>query len=239
MTFIITLYVREGIVMASDSRLTFHSKQQEEDSQIIQLAVGLTDSHQKLFLGAGNIGIATFGAAEVEGVPIAGYIESFMDEYLAQGDYSVEEVPPTILEYFRALPGPPNAGFIVAGYQTVEGIAEQHVWETLVGIENVKKVNKPNTYGAWWRGETDILARLVQPVGHQGAEGTFKPLPHYHIQWRFFTLQDAIDYAIYAVRATIDTMRFQPRPKTVGGPIDVLVIKPNEAFWVQRKALHA
>lgn len=239
MSFIITLYVREGIVMASDSRLTFHSKQEEDDNQIIQLAVGLTDSHHKLFLGPGNIGIATFGAAEVEGVPIAGYIESFMDEYLAQGDYTVEQVPHALLDYFHALPGPPKTGFIVSGYQVVGGVAEQHVWETLVGMENVKQVNKPGRQGAWWRGEIDVLARLVQPVGRQDADGNFKLLPHYHIQWRFFTLQDAIDYAIYAVKVTIDTMRFHPRPKTVGGPIDVLVIKPNEAFWVQHKELHA
>ena len=239
MSFIITLYVREGIVMASDSRLTFNARQQDGDSQVTQIAVGLTDSHQKLFLGPGNIGIATFGAAEVEGVPIAGYIESFMDEHLARDGCPVEEVPHAILDYFRVLPGPPNAGFLISGYQVVGGVAEQRVWETLIGPENVTQVNKPGIQGAWWRGEIDVLARLVQPVGRQDDGGEFKPLPYYHIQWRFFTLQDAIDYAIYAVRVTIDTMRFQPRPKTVGGPIDVLVIKPNEAFWVQHKTLHA
>ena len=40
------------------------------------------------------------------------------------------------------------------------------------------------------------------------------------------------------MRSTIDAIRFQPRPKTVGGPIDVIVIKPNRSFWVQRKELH-
>jgi hypothetical protein len=69
-------------------------------------------------------------------------------------------------------------------------------------------------------------------------QGNFNQVPYYHIPWGFFTLQDAIDYAIYAVRATIDSIRFQPRAKTVGGPIDVLVIKPDGAFWVQKKELH-
>ncbi len=50
------------------------------------------------------------------------------------------------------------------------------------------------------------------------------------------TIQDAIDFAIYSVRTTIDTMRFQARPKNVGGPVDVLLITPDEpARWVQRK----
>jgi len=34
-------------------------------------------------------------------------------------------------------------------------------------------------------------------------------------------------------------MRFQTREKTVGGPVDVLVIKPDRAFWVARKELHS
>ena len=51
------------------------------------------------------------------------------------------------------------------------------------------------------------------------------------------TLQDAIDFSIYAIRTTIDTMRFQARPKNVGGPIDVLVITPDETRWIQKKEL--
>ena len=62
-------------------------------------------------------------------------------------------------------------------------------------------------------------------------------LPHFPVPYSFFTLQDAIDYAVYAVKVTIDTIRFQPRAKTVGGPIDVLVIKPQDALWVQMKKL--
>jgi hypothetical protein len=50
-------------------------------------------------------------------------------------------------------------------------------------------------------------------------------------------LQDAIDFSIYAIRTTIDTIRFQARPKNVGGSIDVLVIAPDGAKWIQRKEL--
>jgi hypothetical protein len=54
-------------------------------------------------------------------------------------------------------------------------------------------------------------------------------------------LQDAIDFAIYAVKVTRDTMRFLAKIKTVGGPVDVLIIKPGQgpgrAAWIQRKDL--
>ena len=186
-----------------------------------------------------NIGISTFGAADVQGVPIAGYIESFINEHLAQGNYTVDQIPQEILNYFRDFPKPPDTGFIIAGYKTVKNVPEQHVWEVIIKTGKITRLNQPGVQGASWRGETDVLTRLIQPVGRRDESGKFQQLPHYPIQWGFFTLQDAIEYAIYAVKVTIDTMRFHPRPKTVGGPIDVLVIKPDKAFWVQRKTLHA
>ena len=96
-----------------------------------------------------------------------------------------------------------------------------------------------NTPGALWDGETDILKRLVKDVAIKTSAGTYAELKFYNIGFNFFTLQDAIDFAQYAVDSTIKTMYFQNRVKTVGGPIDILVIKPNGAFWVQRKELHA
>ena len=54
------------------------------------------------------------------------------------------------------------------------------------------------------------------------------------IDWNFMTLQDAIDFVRYA----IDTMRFTNFNKTVGGPIDILVITPKQAKWIAHKELH-
>ena len=223
--------------MASDSRLTLNVTQQKGDKQVVQVAVGQSDSNYKTFLGPNNIGISTYGAADVEGIPIAGYIESFVNEHLAQGNYTVDQVPQEVIDYFGKLPGPPASGFLIAGYKTVNNVAEQYVWQAVVKTGNVVRLNEGGAPGASWRGESDIVRRLVKPVGVRQESGDYSPVPSYQIQWRYFTLQDAIDYAMYAVRTTIDTMRFQPRPKTVGGPIDILVIKPYEAFWVQRKTL--
>lgn len=106
MSFIITLYVGEGIVMASDSRLTLDATQQQEGQQIVRLAVGQSDSNYKTFLTPNNIGISTYGAAAIEGVPIGGYIESFISEQFSQGQNEVDDLPRMILNCFRSLPGP-------------------------------------------------------------------------------------------------------------------------------------
>jgi 20S proteasome alpha/beta subunit len=232
MSLVITLYVREGIVMASDSRLTLNATQHPAEGQsVVQLAVVETDSSYKTFVTTHGVGISVFGAGEVGGVPIGGFIESFMSEVLT--DHGVDDVAHKLLDHFRKQPGPPATGFHVAGYKDLE----QHVWTVSVDGNSVNRVNTGKEQGATWSGEADVLARLMQEVAVKDHAGTYQPLPAHTIPWGVFTLQDAIDFAVYAIRTTIDSMRFHARPKTVGGPIDVLVIKPDGASWIQRKEL--
>lgn len=239
MSFVITVYVREGIVMAADSRLTLNNTQQQNGQQIIQMSVGQSDSSYKLFLAPNNVGIATYGDASVGGVPIGGVIESFINDHLSQASYDVDQVPQELLNYFRNLQNVPDTEFLVSGYKVANNIPEQQVWEVKIQQNQATRVNTTGTQGAKWGGETDVMARLIQPVYISGQNNNYHQLPHYNVYWQYFTLQDAIDFCNYAVKATIDTLRFLPRPKTVGGPIDILVIKPNETIWVARKELHS
>jgi hypothetical protein len=230
--------------MASDSRLSLTTtkeiKNGDHHTTINHICVGQSDFSYKTFLAHTKCGISTFGAADVQGVPIAGFIESFIDTLPKDEHFNIRDVPPRIVEFFQKLPIPPDTGFHIAGYETVNGQLQQALWRVSVPKgEIIKNDGPPNGgQGVSWDGEPDVFGRLVKPVALQVAEGQFQPYPIHKIPYEFFTLQDAIDFCIYAIRTTIDTMRFQNRPKTVGNPIDVLVIKPNEAFWIQRKTLH-
>lgn len=243
MTFIITLYVREGVVMASDSRLSLNQNEQTGPNAVTRLDIAQSDANYKTFLTPNQVGISTFGAADIGGVPISGFIQSFIEEQLHEGD-SVAATPQLLLDYFRAQPGPPAVFFHVAAYDTdASGHREQFVWRVDVVANLVVRRNPPNTgvptQGAAWDGELDVLSRLLARVQFLNALGAAEvDMPAPQIPWNFFTLQDAIDFALYAVRTTSDTIRFQVRPKTVGGPIDVLVLLPSESHWVQRKELH-
>jgi hypothetical protein len=238
MSFIITLYVREGIVMASDSRLSLNAQQQTPQGQILNLSVGQSDSNYKTFLTKMKVGISTCGAADIQGVPIAGYIESFINDIAEPKKMEVDQVADGILKHFRTFQPIPDATFHVAGYKPINAVPQQQIWTVFVAKNQRQMVNPPGQQGASWGGEGDILARLIQPAAQIDQSGNFvSKFPVHQIPWGFFTLQDAIDFGVFAVRSTIDAIRFQPRPKTVGGPIDVLVIKPTEAFWIQRKAL--
>jgi hypothetical protein len=238
MSFVITMYVREGLVMASDSRLTLNTEAVQGEKQVVHTAVAQSDYNYKTFLAPGDIGITTYGAADILGVPVAGHIESFIGEQLAGGETPVDEVPARLLDFFGRFSPPPAIQFHVAGYKKLGKSVDQQVWHVMVQPHTVKRLNPPGQQGAAWGGEADILARLIQPVAVIDAQGGApQPLPHLPVPWQFFTLQDAIDFSVFAVRSTIDAIRFQPRAKTVGGPIDVLVIKPSGAVWVQRKEL--
>ena len=54
MSLIITLYVREGIVMAADSRLTLNFPRTTADDQSHVLSITSSDSAKKLFLIPGT-----------------------------------------------------------------------------------------------------------------------------------------------------------------------------------------
>jgi len=238
MSLIITLYVREGIVMAADSRLTLNFPRTTADGQSQILSITSSDSAKKLFLSPNNIGIATCGPADIGGVPIAGFIESFIDEKIKGQSLNVEQVASELKIYFGALSVRPGTSFHVAGYTRDNEIFEQKLFLVNPAASTSQQLNPTNQQGANWGGEIDVLQRLLNEVALvQGGGSNPVPLPFFGVPFQFFTLQDAIDFAFYGIRSTIDTLRFQQREKTVGGPIDVLVIRPDSSEWIEQKKL--
>ena len=242
MSFIITIYLKEGIVMASDSRTTFTThemipaqKDGELPTTVRNCGVHYSDTNYKTFVTLNNVGISTCGDASIHGQPITGYIESFIREF---NSADVETIANSILEYFNKIEENLNSIFIVAGYKYLK--ENQYVQKVFVVHTKDNSVHPVDTssQGAQWSGELDVLVRLIQPLA-QKQDVEYVDLPQYDIPFNFFTLQDAIDFAEYATRTTIETMRFQKRVKTVGGPIDILVLKPDSHQWIARKELHA
>ena len=226
--------------MASDSRLTLNSEQITPQGQSLLLAAGMSDSNYKTFLAFNKIGISTFGQADIKGAPIGGFIETFIREFPDENQ-TISDFANKLNEYFRTYNPIPDTGFHISGYEEVEGKFKQKIFRVTPFHNLVTLINPENTngdtQGASWDGEGDILTRLLQPVFTVDSNGQNQPIPYFPIPWQFFTLQDAIDFAVYAIRTTIDSVRFQPRPKTVGGPIDILVIKPTESLWISKKEL--
>lgn len=234
MSFIIALHIGDGLVMASDSRITYDTTTNNLDgSKTVERGVHFSNSTPKTFLTSSNVGISYCGNSTINNKPITGYIESFIEEHK---DEDVDAIKDLIIPYFSGLERNLNTTFIVGGYKTEEGVLKQKLYRLNTSPANVEVLDT-STQGALWSGETDIMSRILRPVRLLTTDGKLVEMVNYPILWQYFTLQDAVDFARYAVKTTIDTMRFQRRVKTVGGAIDILVIKPTEVFWIEKRQL--
>ncbi len=233
MSFVITVYVPTAIVMASDSRQSITIAGKGPDGKPLpRIETVSSDFVYKTFLlGRQRVGINSFGEALLGNTTTESHIKRFAQEVLDESD-DVTTVPRKLIDFLRKdFPQADSAfhvaGFKRAGKKSIPYVFYCHVEKDMIERQNVARQSEKVVHGATWGGQADIIASVLQPTQAQ---------PKPPIIWDAMTVQDAVDFAIYAVRTTIDTMRFQARPKNVGGPVDVLVIGPDEPpQWIQRK----
>jgi hypothetical protein len=250
MSLVITTYVPEGIVMASDSRQSITIERKTPDGkELPKIDTVNSDNVYKTYLLSRKdkngkpifeVGVQSFGQDLLGGISTASHIKRFSEERLTDQD-DVTTIPKKLVDFFRELFPTADTGFHVAGYKKEGKVSIPYVYYCHVAKNIIERKNlKPDgnvAYGATWSGQIDVLSGIIQPSLIPGPDG--KPITMYKppIIWDAMALQDAIDFSIYAISTTIDTIRFQARPKNVGGPIDVLVITPDGAKWIQRKEL--
>lgn len=252
MSLVITTYVPEGIVLASDSRqsITIEGKTPDGKS-VLKVDTINSDNVYKTYLltrlDDGNkiiyeIGVQSFGQDLLGGISTASYIKQFSEEALNDQD-NVTTIPKKLIDYFRKIYPSADTGFHIAGYYKENKISVPYIYNCHVAKNIIERRNvKPDgniTFGATWSGQIDVLTGILQPSLLPGPDNRPVPVHKPPVIWDAMALQDAVDFSIYAIRTTIDTIRFQARPKNVGGPIDVLVITPDGAKWIQRKELNA
>ena len=254
MSLIVTVVTNEGIVMASDSRITYNNLLTGEKG------VHYSDNAYKTFLCGEFIGISTCGNADVNGKPIAGFVEDFIKNCYNGND--IATTASLLLEYFNKIAKGQDINFQIAGYSRKDEKDLATVYEVFLSRNKVQE-SLSGGCNAFIDGENDIIFRLfkhgyiidegksifVKSIsldvdGQQKTYNNAMLLPDSYsemrsanIAWNLLTLQDAVDFARYAIQTTSETMRFEQRLKTVGGAIDVLIIKPTGARFLTRKEL--
>jgi len=239
MSLIVTTYVPEGIIIAGDSRLTINWHETDPTSQANNhYSITATDSNRKVFRIKDKFGLATFGAADIKGIPIAGYITQFIEEKI-DDKTQIDDVPAFLHDFFGKGLENPQTSFYVAGYKQENKVSVPYVYFISIARGTTTRVNYQNgniIFNSYWGGELEVMSRLMSNIKmKQDNEWTEVKAPE--VPFYFFTLQDAIDFSVYAVRTTIETFRFQQRMRTVGGPIDILAIFPTGIRWIYRKEL--
>lgn len=262
MSLIISVYCNEGIVLASESRTT-----QTISTDTKERSFPFSDNAHKTFETPNGYGLSTCGAASINGQPIAGYIERFIGSYdYTRGgvkEFSEELGKAFSKRGYSGLLIFHIAGYD----RDVKGVPTERLFRLVLDsgkLISCSEITAPDSSGAVWDGVTEIMTRLIKEVvvpSHlfdatnvtfvDKTNGNAKNLAdalviqaddssHYEestISWGLFSLQDAIDFSRFGIRTTIDAQRFLSTEKTVGGPIDILVIRPDGAQWISQKVL--
>lgn len=256
MSLIVTTYLSEGIVMASDSRTT-----QTISKGSKQIVIPLTDNANKTFLAKNNIGISICGAASYKNGPIAGAINGFINNYAYTGT-NVLKFANDFIKMIVSL----NLSSIfiahIAGYENNLIQKGYRVWTDDKNLPHLKLFANGTFQGSSWDGEAETLSRLLKQeilcddlsmknnISYTDKKGTVVNVPKGYVlpsnsrffsegivPWDCLSLQDAIDFNRFAIQTTIEYQRFISTTKTVGGPIDILVIRPQNSEWVSKKEL--
>jgi len=101
------------------------------------------------------------------------------------------------------------------------------------------------TPGSLVGGQIDVYSRLIKGYDAELLKDSLFAKEkekiddlRYDIRYDIMSLQDAIDFAVFIVRATIEAQRFnQKAVMGVGGDIDIAIITPEGFRWIQRKKL--
>ena len=232
MSVIIAVYTPTGIVISGDSRTTGTLNQQilnpqNSQQQInVQTMFTISDATLKVFNVFGIFGVATFGDAHINNLPIAHYIEQFEIQNAQNQPQTTNDLVTELLNYFRQFNPIPRTGFVVAGYDNNDPFV--YGVDTFNNTRQRHNYIQPQNqidYGIVRGGDTDIINRLMNNP---------QKLPLFEAM----NLQDGIDFSRHLIRTTIDQMRFEPGVPTVGGEIDTLIITSNKTEFLYKKKLN-
>lgn len=262
MTIVVGVAAPDGLILAADSRTTFMPGGSRGRTR-----VG-SDSVQKVFPLYGRYGVACYGAMFVDGKTVGGQMDEF--EASTPEPANIGELTSTLGAFFEdrivgglAASGKPwrrgqrwQLGFLAAGYDDsrVGHLVDVRVPES-EGPGIFPSGASTADIGVAWRGQDDVINRLVGGVdsntlfasGVHVSDALHEALAslEYNLM-RPITAQDAVDWATFLIRTTVEMQRFsdgtRAQPGGVpgcGGVIRILHVTRRGVEWVSRPALSA
>ncbi len=253
MTIVVGAASPDGIVLAADSRTTLVDGHRHRIS---------TDAADKIFALNSKFGVATYGMAFIGARTINGLMDEFIattgaEDVCTNGEQFAHALGGFFHERFVEELGATDAsagwplGFVVTGYGET-GIG--HVWDVgIPGPTVIQAQANTTNQGVFWRGQVDVIVRLVTGVDWNALQAANLPVPEpvaeslrrlEYVLLTPVTLQDAVDMASFLVRTTIDMQRFSDgtalSPGLIpgcGGRTQMLAVKQSGVEWVSRRRL--
>ena len=227
MTLLVSVKTKDGIVVASDSRITRVRRMEKRELLRKTTKIEetfLSDSGNKLFLTKGGVAIAIAGNLRSEKISLFNELTRFSDE---NDEKDTVKVARSVLELLKGTVRYGTVG-IVAGYSDKDGGKDGCICLLDVEKDDVSIKDGKDCFATYLGEAMPItlmseLARLGN--GSHMGEG---------FQFSLFTLQDAVDFCCFAIRTTEQHLRFTYGYNTVGGNVDIVLITPSGSRWLRR-----
>lgn len=264
MTICVSVRVAEGLVLAADSAVMLLGSVKTPQGQATGVVQTFAFANKVTRVHDYPVGVMTWGLGSISARSIQSLIMEFEHEYpsLAENKkYTVKDVAEAlavfIKKWYNAAYPPkgtrPSLGLFVGGYGAGQFFSDQYEYE--FPKSRAWRTVRPNnpggspSFGADWFGQADALIRLIKGFDRNGLEELLKRgvdknvlqkwvndnVAELQLVFDGMPLQDAIDFAEYAVQVVIGTFRFAAGPPLCGGDIDIAVITPSAYQWAQRK----
>ena len=230
MTMIVSVLVQDGIVLAGDSIITL--KETAESTPMKTFP-----NCQKIFPFYDSFGIGTWGRGSINSKSVYFAVRELENRFKARDICfnTVDEVAQAIADHLeeqvweddRGKIKDPLGGYVV-GYaeQTARVIEFNCTSSDSHGACTIESVNHEDL-GSYIGGITEI-AEIIQDLYGASGDPDYPP-------FGIFSLQNAMDFASFLIRTTVEFQHFSSRLATVGGSIDVAVVTRLDGFlWVQQ-----
>ncbi len=264
MTICVSVRIPEGLILAADSMVTLEGTMNTPKGPQTGVLQTFEFANKLTRIKDYPIGVMTWGIASISDRSIPSLLMEWEHDYISLEDaltFTVKNVADALQKFiderynkvYPATAKRPTLGLFIGGYSHSQFFSDQYFceWPNKTAWQEVRP-NKPDgspDFGANWFGQTNALSRLIHgydKVGineliKRGADKTIvqkwiddhvSELP---LVFDGMPLQDAVDFANYAVQLTIGRFRFAIGVPVCGGNVDIAVITPNAFQWAQRK----
>lgn len=264
MTICVSVRIPEGLVLAADSAVSLEGTITTDKGQQTGILQTFNFANKITRIKDYPIGVMNWGLASISDRSIQSLLMEWEYDFLPMKDnekFTVRGVANKIKEfiterYDKAYPpseNQPRLGFFIGGYSHGQFFSDQYQCRLPNQRDwNEVRPNKPDgspSFGANWFGQIDAISRLVHGFDSKGIEELVKRgadkdivqkwiddhVPELQLVFDGMPLQDAIDFANYAVQLTIGRFRFAVGAPLCGGDVDIAVITPSAFQWAQRK----
>ena len=260
MTICVAVKVAEGLVLAADSAATLEGTIGKKSGvlQVFEFANKIARIKDY------PIGAMSWGLGSISDRSIQSLIMEWEYNYPDKRDndkYTVHSVAQNLVTFLKrrynkeypATGNRPLLGLFVGGYSAQKFFADEYMYEFPKSKRPERfrpdlPGGKPN-FGADWFGAKDALVRLIKGYDMDALNELIKRGADQKIVQKWVNdnvselllifdgmpIQDAIDFANYAVQVVIGRFRFCAGPPICGGDIDIAVITPDTFEWAERK----